>query len=160
MRAKHPQKILDRPLKTTKVRRDRAARLRLALPRANRLKHRKDFMAVYERGRRRNTANFTLRALRRPKPLVTASLLATTPPPAPIGPQIGISISRKVSKRAVVRNRLKRQIRAIFRHLLPRISGQWWIVIGVKTSAVECDYGQILQELEQLLVQAEVLNGN
>ncbi len=131
----------------------------MALPRANRLKHRKDFTAVYERGRRRNTANFTLRALRRPKPIGPSPL--PDPSSQPVAcPQIGISISRKVSKRAVVRNRLKRQIRAVFRQLLPRIGGQWWIVIGVKTTAVGCDYGQILQELEQLLVQAEVLNGN
>jgi ribonuclease P protein component len=126
----------------------------VALPRANRLKHRKDFTAVYERGRRRHTANFTLRALRRPKAIATSS------PTTQAGSQVGISISRKVSKRAVVRNRLKRQIRAVFRQLLPRISGQWWMVIGVKTTAVECDYWQILQELEQLLVQAEVLNGH
>ena len=134
----------------------------MALPRANRLKHRKDFTAVYERGRRRNTANFTLRALRRSQ---SAAIAATQSPSmgqpvAPLTPQIGISISRKVSKRAVVRNRLKRQIRAVFRQLLPRLSGPWWIVIGVKSTAVGCDYWQILQELEQLLVQAEVLNGN
>jgi ribonuclease P protein component len=44
--------------------------------------------------------------------------------------------------------------------LMPRIKDAWWIVIGVKVTAVECDYWQILQELEQLLVKAEVLYGN
>jgi ribonuclease P protein component len=141
----------------------------LALPRANRLKHRRDFATVYERGRRRNTANFTLRALRRPKSMPDLGARSTIPHAGPVGalvgeaiaaaPKIGISISRKVSKRAVVRNRLKRQIRAVLRQLLPRISDPWWIVIGVKSTAIECDYWQILQELEQLLVQAEVLNG-
>ena len=131
----------------------------MALPKANRLKQRKDFTAVYERGRRRNAPNFTLRALRRPKSITIAASLTAQLPEATC-PRIGISISRKVSKKAVVRNRLKRQIRAMFRQFLPRIADRWWIVIGVKSTAVGCDYGQILQELEQLLVQAEVLNGN
>lgn len=74
--------------------------------------------------------------------------------------QIGISISLKVSKRAVVRNRIKRQIRAALRQLLPRITSGWKFVVIVRPQAVECDYFQFLQELEQLLLDAEVLNGN
>jgi ribonuclease P protein component len=74
--------------------------------------------------------------------------------------RIGISISKKVSKKAVVRNRIKRQIRAILRQLLPRLKSGWNIVISVRSQAVECDYQQFLQELEQLLAKAEVLNGS
>jgi ribonuclease P protein component len=74
--------------------------------------------------------------------------------------RIGISISRKVSKHAVVRNRIKRQIRAILRDFLPRLAPGWDVVIGVRSQAVECDYHQFLRELEQLLAKAEVLNGN
>jgi len=74
--------------------------------------------------------------------------------------QIGISISRKVSKRAVIRNRIKRQVRAILRGFLPRTKPGFSIVIGVRIEATECDYPQYLQELEQLLVKAEVLNGS
>jgi ribonuclease P protein component len=81
-----------------------------------------------------------------------------TSPTAPT--QIGISISRKVSKSAVVRNRIKRQVRAILRQFLPRLAPGWQVVIGVRSQAVECDYQKFLQELEQLLVKAEVLNGN
>lgn len=72
---------------------------------------------------------------------------------------IGISISQKVSKRAVIRNRIKRQIRAAFRQLLPRIQDGWWLVVVVRPEAVQCDYGQFLRELEQLLADAEVLDG-
>ena len=81
--------------------------------------------------------------------------------PNPQAPsQIGISISLKVSKRAVVRNRIKRQIRAALRQLLPGIAYGWKLVIIVRPQAVECDYFQFLQELEQLLLDAEVLDGN
>jgi ribonuclease P protein component len=74
--------------------------------------------------------------------------------------RIGISISQKVSKRAVIRNRIKRQIRAAIRQMLPCIAPGWRLVVVVRPIAVECDYGQILRELEQLLAEAEVLNGH
>jgi ribonuclease P protein component len=74
--------------------------------------------------------------------------------------QIGISISQKVSKRAVVRNRIKRQIRSAIQQLLPEIPQGWKIVIVVKPTATQCDYEQFLQELKQLLKKSEVVNGH
>ncbi|KYC36297.1 ribonuclease P protein component [Scytonema hofmannii PCC 7110] len=149
----------------------------MALHKAHRLKSRKDFQAVFREGLRRNSYHFTLRALR-PLPSVKPSLDATpeegqgrqgkhsplTPsPPHPLPPtQVGISISTKVSKRAVVRNRIKRQIAAAMHQLLPKISPGWRLVVVVKPTAAEqeCVTQQFLQELEQLLAQAEVFNGN
>ncbi|KAM3096307.1 ribonuclease P protein component [Phormidesmis sp. 146-35] len=120
----------------------------MALPKANRLKQRRDFGAVYQRGLRRNSANLAVRALRpRQKDEQSPS-------------QIGISISKKVSKHAVVRNRIKRQIRVALRQLLPLIPHGWKVVIVVRESAIKCDYFQFLQELKQLLVDAEVINGD
>lgn len=142
----------------------------MALPKQHRLKHRRDFDAVYQRGLRRGSTCFTLRALRLRLP--SDKELASEPAPT----RIGISISKKVSKRAVVRNRIKRQIRAAVRQLLPRLSPGWNIVIGVRSTptnskgsskadseeapAIQCDYFQFLQELEQLLTKAEVLYGD
>lgn len=74
--------------------------------------------------------------------------------------QVGISISKKVSKRAVVRNRIKRQLKAIVRQLLPRLESGLRMVILVRSEALTYEYGEFLQELEQLLVKAEVLHGN
>ena len=74
--------------------------------------------------------------------------------------QVGISISKKVSKRAVVRNRIKRQLKAIVRQLLPRLEVGLRMVILVRSEALTYEYGDFLQELEQLLVKAEVLDGN
>ncbi len=132
----------------------------MALPKANRLRSRKDFQAVFREGVRRHSSHFTLRALRH------QDTAANTPqqtdeshlPPA----QIGISISTKVSKRAVVRNRLKRQIAAALHQLLPKLSPGWRLVIIVKPTVAEqeCVTKQFLQELEQLLAKVEVLNGH
>jgi ribonuclease P protein component len=113
----------------------------------NRLQHRRDFAAVYQCGIRCNSAALGLRAyLRNPEAVLPS--------------RIGFSISLKVSKHAVVRNRIKRQLRAAFRHLLPSLRNGWDLVIVVRSDALQCDYPKFLQQLELLLVQAKILNGN
>jgi ribonuclease P protein component len=138
----------------------------VALPKANRLKSRRDFQAVFREGIRRHGSHITLRALR-PSPSSkpscdTAPETVNTKNTKHLTPaQIGISISTKVSKRAVVRNRLKRQIAAALYQLLPKMSPGWRIVVVVKPVVdIKCVTQQFLQELEQLLEQAEVFNGH
>ena len=69
------------------------------LPPTNRLKHRKDFSAVYRKGMRRNSAHFSLRALRKPKsveigkPTAEKSLQPS---------RTGISISLKVNTKVII----------------------------------------------------------
>jgi len=127
----------------------------VALPKAYRLKSRQDFQAVFREGIRRHSSHFTLRAL---KPtLATEPSLDAAPPST----KIGIAISTKVSKRAVVRNKIKRQITAALHQLLPKLLPGWRLVLIVKptTTESECETQKFLQELEQLLAQTEVLNG-
>lgn len=124
----------------------------MALAKANRLKNRREFQTLFREGSRLKSSHLTLRALRLQTPCTGDAG----------GIRIGISISTKVSKHAVIRNRIKRQIRAAFRSLLPRISPGWNLVAIVQPQAVtsKCDYQQFLQELEQLLAKAEVINGH
>jgi ribonuclease P protein component len=143
----------------------------VALPRTHRLRQRRDFDSVYRKGIRRKSKNLTLRALRRKGTVRSPSVrsaASTQPvesglPLAPIAQpptRIGITISQKVSKRAVIRNRIRRQIRAALRQLLPQFKTGWDLVIVVDPQAIQCDYRQFLQELEQLLIDAEVLHGH
>lgn len=118
----------------------------MGLPRGNRLKRWQDFQQVYRHGKRYGSPHFLLRALP-----VTVGLNAS---------QIGISVSQKVSKKAVVRNRLKRQVRAAIRPLLPQIEPGWKIIVSVRPQAVKCKSEHFLRELEQLLTQAEILHGH
>lgn len=99
----------------------------------------------------------TLRKLKR-QPVAQSH--PTDPEQPSLPNRFGISVSQKVSKRAVIRNRIKRQIRAGLRQLLPQMSAGWDFVVIVHPQAVECDYWQFLRELEQLLIQAEVINGH
>lgn len=119
----------------------------MGLPKEHRLTDRKDFHAVYSRGIRQNSLNLVLRALLTPELEIEPT-------------RIGISISQKVSKKAVVRNRIKRQIRAALRELLPTISPGWKLVIVVRSRAIECKYEHFLRELEQLLKKAKIIDGH
>ena len=148
----------------------------MALPRKNRLKSRKDFQAVFRVGLRAHGYYMTLRALKSASISSQKAVVGNNPkvdklqqksvlsavPEASKPSCIGISISTKVSKRAVVRNRIKRQLSAAFYQLLPKLESGWRLVVVVKPTAVECKCGgqQFLQELEQLLAKTEVLNGH
>jgi len=141
----------------------------VALPKANRLRSRHDFNVVYQKGRRRRSPFLTLITLRQlvvgvsqssDRPAFGGNLQGSGGLSIPLPTCLGVSISQKVSKRAVVRNRLKRQIQSAFWQLLPQCSGGWKLVVVVHPQAVQCDYFQFLRELEQLLIDAEVLNGH
>lgn len=127
----------------------------MALPKPHRLRHRKDFSAVYQDGRRFKGRHFVLIMLPSRLDKEELDMGKPTRPPS----QIGISISQKVSKRAVVRNRIKRQVQGIFQVFLPRLKPGLRCVVTVRSSAVGCEYKEFLQELEELLRRAEVLDG-
>lgn len=119
------------------------------LPKPHRLRDRRHFTIVYQKGIRRNSQALSLRAYQRQP---HADLQLPT--------RVGFSISLKVSKRAVIRNRIKRQLRAALRPLLIDVAPGWDLVIVVRPNAVECDYLDFLQQLKQLLAQAEIFHGH
>ncbi len=122
----------------------------MGLRKIHRLKHWRDFRSVYKKGINCHSPHLILRALSSVK----------KKQPLPIHPsRIGISISTKVSKKAVKRNRIKRQIRGAIAEILPKMAEGWDIVIVVKPSAIECKYEHFLRELEQLLIEAKIING-
>jgi ribonuclease P protein component len=120
----------------------------VGLSKAHRLRDYKDYRAVYEGGIRRYSPHLTLIALSGEKNLVSTH--PTT---------FGISISKKVSKKAVVRNRIKRQIKGVIRSNFKAIAPGWKIVIVVKPKAIECKYEHFLRELEELFKKAKIING-
>lgn len=143
----------------------------MGLSKEHRLKRRDDFSRVYQKGSRLKSAHLSLRVLKRNFTPTAKVKLRIEPGCVDIQSEqhtfacslptrIGVSISSKVAKRAVVRNRMRRQIQAIFRHLMSRISPGWDLLVVAHPTAVQCDYLQFLQELEQLLIDAEVIDGN
>ena len=122
----------------------------MGLPKEHRLRSWRDFRAVYQKGSKHYSSHLILRAL-------SVSAMEQQSPLLPTS--VGISISTKVSKKAVVRNLIKRRIKAAVKELLPQIDDGWWVVVVVKSSAIECSYGDFLRELKQLFKQANIING-
>ena len=109
-----------------------------ALSRDERLRHRREFLTCYRQGRRRHGSLLILYAF----PNVLAH------------PRLGITASRKVGG-AVVRHRLKRRIREVYRRWsgrngLPAMD----LVVHVKPAARESDFTALRRELEHLLASS------
>jgi ribonuclease P protein component len=125
---------------------------------SHRLRKRQDFTLVYQKGKSVYGVHFYVRVRRH----VRAGAVS----------RFGISVSQKVSKRAVQRNRIKRQLRAACRQLLPEVTPGWDVVIVVRHSGsgadkgkyppspLPCAYWEFLQELKQLLIEAKVIHGH
>jgi len=123
----------------------------VGLPKANRLKHHRDFRTVYERGKTYRGDYLILKVL-----YISPTILGSPSSPT----RLGISISQKVSKKAVVRNRLKRQLRSVIRELLGTIRQGLMIIVVVRPNANECNYEHFLRELKQLLLKANIAHGH
>ena len=122
----------------------------MGLPKPHRLRSRKDYRAVYAQGIRRYSPHLILIALANHNSPETNFTNSSC---------FGISISKKVSKKAVVRNRIKRQLKGVIRTHLQRIEPGWKIVIVVRPKAIECKYEHFLRELEELFKQTKIING-
>lgn len=69
-------------------------------------------------------------------------------------------MSQKVSKRAVIRNQVKRRLRAAIATLIEDLPSHLWIVVNVRPGSDQCNYDEFLRELRQLLIQLEVIHGH
>lgn len=102
----------------------------IAPPADARLRSKADFDRVFAGGRRRQSRYFRY------------TLLETDAG----GARLGMAVSRRVDKRAVVRNRLRRQVRESFRaarHDLPALD----IVVTAKPEAAAAERAEVWQDL-------------
>lgn len=71
--------------------------------------------------------------------------------------KFGFIVSNKISKKATVRNRIKRLLREAAWELLPKVKDNLALVISGKTNAVGKSLKEIKDELEKLCKTARIL---
>lgn len=98
---------------------------------SNTLKNQKDFGRLKEVG----------------KKLYCKNLLVSIAPNNLANSRLGLVVSKKIDKRAVVRNRIKRKLREIFRLSFKEFKGTFDIVIVARQNADSCSYAELERQL-------------
>lgn len=111
------------------------------LPKQNRLTKRKEFAYIYKNGKKVNSKNLSIQ-------IVQSKFTE---------PRIGLSVSNKVGK-AVIRNKIKRQLRAIIRKQLKNLRIHQNFVLIAHPSIVECDFSKIESEVLYIFKKGNLLN--
>lgn len=65
--------------------------------------------------------------------------------------RLAVVVSKKVSKRAVIRNRLRRLLHRAFMEEVPRLRRGHWLLLSLKPGAAQRSEDQLLQEWNHLL---------
>ncbi len=115
-------------------------RLVAALPRSAKLRKSSEFRVVYESGKRYDG------------PLMTAFVH----PNGGSDHRLGVTVSRKISKAAVGRNRLKRLLRETFRQSassLTDLSGTYDWVLNARRSMLEVKLDSTLEDFQKLVAR-------
>jgi len=70
--------------------------------------------------------------------------------------RIAFVVSRKISPKAVVRNKTKRRLREIVRNMIDNIKGGYDIIFFTKKGIEEKKYQEIEKEIERLVAKSEL----
>lgn len=105
-------------------------------PRTARVRARPEFDAVFARGKRAAT------------PILALHYLADERPA-----RLGLAVSRKVDKRAVVRNRIKRVLRDHFRRQRSQLAGGAYVVVA-RAPAARVTGPELITAFQQALRRA------
>lgn len=106
-----------------------------------RLAKREDFKKVFQKGKKDFNVFFGLRYL--------INNLENC--------RFAVVVSTKVSKKAVIRNKLKRQTREIIKSVLDKFDNNFDIIVNILPKAVDGDYHQLEKELLTILKKNKLL---
>ena len=111
------------------------------LPAQNRLQDRQKFQEIFEKGQGFFTKTAGIKYLKE----------------GPSFLKIGITVPTKVSKKAVVRNKIKRRIREVLRRHLPEIRKGYSVVIIAGPPIISKTFSEIEKEIIFLLKKTKLL---
>lgn len=105
------------------------------LKKENRLRHTKDIENVWKNGKTIAGKLVFLKIIKNKKNIS----------------RFGFIVSSKISKKAVIRNKIKRQLREIIRHNLDKIKTGIDVTIIAKQEIINKEYQEIKNDFENLL---------
>ncbi|MGA1190915.1 MAG: ribonuclease P protein component [Bdellovibrionota bacterium] len=111
------------------------------LPRQARIPSRREITYVQKAGRKIHTKHFII-------------CYQTTPSPTS---RIAVTVSKKVDKRAVHRNRIKRLLKETFRLFQGNLNEPLDVVIIARKNALECSFDDCATEIASALHQKKLL---
>lgn len=114
----------------------------VALTRALRLRKRSDFQRVRQQGR----------------VLTSRLLILAWIPNEQTTMRVGFVVSKRISKRAVDRNYIKRLLGEVMRGYAPKLTGGWDLVLSARHPILQADLPLLKQEIQSLLSRARLLS--
>jgi len=106
----------------------------------NRLKKRKEFAYIYRKGKKLNGQSLSVFFV----PSKNAYV------------KVGFSVSNKVGK-AVIRNKVKRQLRNIMREIVPLLKNVNIVVLAYPEIVVQ-DYNEMQKNLKSILIKGKLID--
>jgi ribonuclease P protein component len=117
---------------------------RFGFPKSSRILHTAEFRATYDQGFRISGPLFAAFCRARPGSELLSGETRI------IGPRLGLTVPRAIGG-AVVRNRIKRRLRAAFRLHRGKIGPQWDIVLNPRRAALDASFSDIEKAFELLI---------
>lgn len=113
------------------------------LPRHERLRHQRDFDELRERGRSYHQPLLRLTVLKEDSSRQLA----------------GFIVSKRISKKAVERNLIKRRLRAAYRSLKQEVPPGCLLLFVARPATLEVSYADLQKQMRSLIEKAGLLHG-
>lgn len=104
------------------------------LPKEKRLRHERDFKRVYQKGSFFSLRYFNIN--------YAPNRLGQT--------RLAFVVNKKVAKKAVLRNQVKRRLRETFRSLYEALPAGYDVIVNVKREALPAKYEDLLTETKKV----------
>jgi len=121
-----------------------------------RIKQRREFLRVQRGGRKHHVRHFIVFAL--PQQPAPGDPQVSEASPTRLPTRLGITVTRKVGN-AVVRNRIKRLVREVFRQHRARLPVGLDLVFVAKQQAAQASFADVLDDFESIVRRGADLSG-